>query len=193
MSKAIFGPAGRSEVNSTLIQSVQATQGPTHFYSALPFFLSYLEPLALSSLLFGLLSDPNIPLQSLGLAVIKDVVTKNSTSSGYQTLDRNMFQSRTLAVQGIDTSFCTFTRKMSERAKASCLISVKLAKDKTVQRESSETTQHFVHTAISGFWVEQMYSFNQIDSLAFAVIKKYKWSDGRTLSFRLPFKLNQPR
>ena len=67
----LFGPAGRSGVNSTLIQSVRATKGPTHFYSGLPISMPLLTLSFLSSLLFGLQSDPKVSLQSLRLTTIK--------------------------------------------------------------------------------------------------------------------------
>lgn len=64
-----FGPAGRSEVNSTLIQSVQATKGPAHFYPVLALFLLVLTLSSLSSLL--LLPLVRSKCQSLRLTVIK--------------------------------------------------------------------------------------------------------------------------
>ena len=64
-----FGPAGRSGVNSTLIQSVQATEGPAHFYPVLALFLLVLTLSSLSSLL--LLPLVRSKCQGLRLTVIK--------------------------------------------------------------------------------------------------------------------------
>lgn len=128
VSKAIFGPAGRSEVNSTLIQSARInTRGRLTFTPGFPSF----QP----SWKLSPLSSPPSGLTRAFRSGARDGLWLQMWAAETPNL-KNIRRLITACKRRTDTSFWTFTREMSIRAKVWSFIGVK-----SERREEHKTGQ----------------------------------------------------